>query len=136
MSAANEPNCEAGEETTMTFELSGSRALVTGASSGIGRAIARALAEKGVTLAIAARREAALASLAGEIEAAGHPRPTVLTADLSRPGEAARLAARATEALGGVDLLVNNAGVGISGGQLTVGDDPDARALFETNFWS
>lgn len=120
----------------MNIELSGSRALVTGASSGIGRAIARALAEKGVRLAVAARREPALTALADEIEAAGGARPVVLTADLSRPGEAARVAARATQALGGVDLLVNNAGVGLAGGQLTVGDDRDARALFETNFWS
>jgi short-subunit dehydrogenase len=116
--------------------LKGKRALVTGASSGIGRAIAAALAEAGVVVAISARREQALEKLADEIATRGHVRPTVLTADLSVRGEAKRLAARAREALGVIDLLVNNAGVGIGGAQAVVGDDAMARDLFETNFWS
>jgi short-subunit dehydrogenase len=60
----------------------------------------------------------------------------VLTADLSKRGEATRLGERALEALGRVDLLVNNAGVGIGGAQHVVGDDDMARELFETNYWS
>ncbi len=115
----------------MRMELSGKRALVTGASSGIGREIAKELAKHGVKLAITARRKAALDELAAEVGGA-----VVLEVDLSRRGAAAELAARATEALGGVDLLVNNAGVGIAGTQTVVADDDMARELFETNYWT
>ena len=120
----------------MKMQLFGKTALVTGASSGIGRALARALAKEGVVLAVSARRKAALDSLADEIEQAGARRPVVLTADLSKRGEARLLGERAIQALGRVDLLVNNAGVGIGGAQHVVGDDDMARELFETNYWS
>lgn len=120
----------------MRFELAGKTALVTGASSGIGRALAEALAAAGARLAVSARRADALAKLADEIAAAGHTRPVVLPADLSRRGEAGRLAASALEALGQVDVLVNNAGVAIGGAQHVVADDEMARELFETNYWS
>lgn len=96
----------------MKMQLFGKTALVTGASSGIGRALARALARQGVVLAVSARRKAALDSLADEIETAGGKRPVVLTADLSKRGEARLLGERAVTALGRVDILVNNAGVG------------------------
>jgi len=120
----------------MAMKLEGKKALVTGASSGIGRAAAKALALAGVELAISARREGALASLADEIEAAGGKRPRILTADLSQRGEARRLGEAALSALGAVDILVNNAGVGLGGAQAVVGDDDEARILFETNYWS
>jgi short-subunit dehydrogenase len=112
------------------------RALVTGASSGIGRAIAQALGARGAKLALAARRTEALEHLADEIADAGAPRPIVLPGDLSRAGEAERLGAAAREALGGVDLLVNNAGTSIKGRQDEVGDAAAARSLFEINYWS
>jgi short-subunit dehydrogenase len=113
-------------------------ALVTGASSGIGKAVAKRLAREGVHVAISARRTDALEALADEIERAGGKRPIVLLADLSKRGEAARLGAAAEAAFGsrGVDVLVSNAGVGIGGAQLIVADDDIARALFETNYWS
>jgi len=119
---------------TTTFET----ALVTGASSGIGRALAVRLAKEGVHVAISARRAEALQTLADEIERAGGKRPVVLVSDLSKRGEAAALGAAAEAAFGGrgVDLLVSNAGVGIGGAQLVVADDDIARALFETNYWS
>jgi uncharacterized protein len=120
----------------MKMQLFGKTALVTGASSGIGRALAKALGKQGVVLAISARRKAALDSLADEIEKAGGKRPVVLTADLSKRGEARLLGERALTALGRVDVLVNNAGVGIGGAQHVVGDDDMARELFETNYWS
>ena len=63
--------------------LSGKRVLITGASSGIGKAFARELARRGAVLAVAARRADALAALADEVERAGGVRPVVLTADLS-----------------------------------------------------
>ncbi len=120
----------------MKMQLYGKTALVTGASSGIGRALAKALAKQGVVLAVSARRKEALDRLADEIEKAGGKRPVVLTADLSKRGEARQLGALAVAALGRVDLLVNNAGVGIGGAQHVVGDDDMARELFETNYWS
>jgi hypothetical protein len=120
----------------MKIKLFGRTALVTGASSGIGRALAKALGSEGVVLAISARRKAALDSLADEIEKAGGKRPVVLTADLSKRGEARLLGERAVTALGRVDVLINNAGVGIGGAQHIVGDDDMARELFETNYWS
>jgi 3-oxoacyl-[acyl-carrier protein] reductase len=85
-------------------------ALVTGASSGIGRGIALALAAEGARLAVTARREEALAELAGEIEAAGGARPAVIVADFLAPEAPAAIARAATEALGAVEVLVNNAG--------------------------
>ncbi len=118
------------------MNLHDKRALVTGTSSGIGRLLALALARHGVRLAISARRSDPLEQLADEIAASGAGRPAVLPADLSVKGKAAGLAARALSALGEVDLLVNNAGVGIGGSQAVLGDDEMARALFETNFWS
>jgi NAD(P)-dependent dehydrogenase (short-subunit alcohol dehydrogenase family) len=113
-------------------------ALVTGASSGIGKALTLRLAKEGVHVAISARRKAALDALADEVERAGGRRPIVLPSDLSKRGEAAKLGAAAEEAFGGrgVDVLVSNAGVGIGGAQLVVADDDIARELFETNYWS
>lgn len=118
------------------MRLDGKKALITGASSGIGRALAKAMAKSGVQLAISARRKDALESLADEIELGGGKRPVVLTADLSVRGEARKLGERALEALGHVDLLINNAGVGLGGATAVVGDDDEARTLFETNYWS
>jgi short-subunit dehydrogenase len=118
------------------MKIDGKRALITGASSGIGKALAWELARRGALLALAARRTWALDELADAIAREGYPRPATIGADLSQPGAAAELARKATLALGGIDLLVNNAGVGIGGAQTLVGDDAMARELFETNFWS
>ena len=94
----------------MDLELAGRGALVTGASSGIGRGIALALAREGARLAVTARREAALTELADEIEAAGGPRPSTIVADFLSPGAPEQIATQATAALGAVEILVNNAG--------------------------
>jgi 3-oxoacyl-[acyl-carrier protein] reductase len=91
---------------TVDLQLAGRRALVTGASSGIGRGIALALAREGARLAVTARREAALTELADEIEASGGTRPTVIVADFLSPGAPEQIAAGA----GAVEILVNNAG--------------------------
>ena len=94
----------------MDLELKGKTALVTGASSGIGRGIALALGAEGVRLAIAARRRNLLDELANEIAARGAPRPAVIECDMMREDAAPTIARAALDALGAVDILVNNAG--------------------------
>jgi short-subunit dehydrogenase len=120
----------------MAEALAGRRILLTGASSGIGRKAAGMLAERGARLALVARREESLRELAGELSARGAPAPVVLAADLSRPGAAAEVAARAQIELGGVDVLVNNAGASIQGLAWVAGELAQAREVFETNLWS
>jgi short-subunit dehydrogenase len=116
--------------------LKGKRILLTGASSGIGWAAARKLSAAGAVLAVSARRRERLEALAQEIGRAGGPSPHVLVADLGSRGEAARLAEAALQALGGVDILINNAGTTIQGLTWVVGDRDEARGQFETNVWS
>lgn len=87
------------------FDLSGLKALVTGASGGIGTAIAKALAANGATVALSGTREAALRAVADET--GGH----VLPCDLGDSAAVDALVGRAVDALGGLDILVNNAGV-------------------------
>jgi len=118
------------------MKLRGQRLLVTGASSGIGFAMAIAFAKEGAVLAVSARRGDRLDQLAKRIESECGGRAIALVADLSRRGEAAELARRAVEALGGVDGLVNNAGIGLAGAQWIAADRDEAREVFETNFWS
>jgi 3-oxoacyl-[acyl-carrier protein] reductase len=110
------------------FDLSGRQALITGASGGIGGAIARALHAQGATIALAGTREAALTELAGELGERTH----VLTADLSRPDEPERLVREAEAALGGLDILVNNAGVTRDGLAMRMKDE-DWLAVLEVN---
>lgn len=94
----------------MNFEFTAQTALVTGASQGIGRAIARLLALQGVRVAMAARRTALLDELRAEILAQGGADPVIITADLYPDGSAEKLAAEATAALGHVDIVINSAG--------------------------
>jgi NAD(P)-dependent dehydrogenase (short-subunit alcohol dehydrogenase family) len=91
----------------MRIDLHDCRALVTGGSRGIGRAIATALVESGARVAVHCRAGRA----AAEEIVRGHAGSCVLTADLAAPREGVALLERAADALGGLDLLVNNAGV-------------------------
>jgi len=89
------------------FSLEGKRALVTGASGGIGGAIARSMHAQGATVALSGTREDALKALAGELGERAH----VLVANLAEASEVDALVGRAEEAMGGLDILVNNAGL-------------------------
>ncbi|NHO54574.1 3-oxoacyl-[acyl-carrier-protein] reductase [Acetobacter estunensis] len=91
------------------FNLTGKVALVTGASGGIGAAIARTLHKQGATVVLSGTREAVLAERAAEL---GGERVHIVTADLSDPAAADQLVARAEEVAGApLDILVNNAGL-------------------------
>jgi 3-oxoacyl-[acyl-carrier protein] reductase len=90
--------------------LAGSSVLVTGASKGIGRGIARIFARAGANVTIVARDEAALASAAKDLASEGGQIATV-AADISRPQDCRRIAEVAQERFGGIDVLCANAGV-------------------------
>src|SRR5690242_11327411 len=94
----------------MDLQLNNKTCLVTGASRGIGRGIAKVLAAEGCRVAVVARRASLLDELADEIAAAGHARPLVLAEDLTAEGAMPRIRARVLAELGGLDVLVNNAG--------------------------
>ena len=113
----------------MDLQLKDKTALVTGASVGIGRGIAVALAAEGVRLAVSARRVALLDTLADEIVAQGGPRPVVIESDLYADDAAAQLAAAALAGLGQVDILVNNAGGSRSFNELHVGEERWQEAM-------
>jgi NAD(P)-dependent dehydrogenase (short-subunit alcohol dehydrogenase family) len=97
------------ERVASPFSLEGKIAYVTGASRGIGRAIALALAANGADVALAARSEADLASVGAEIEGMGR-RALVCTGDLTDPDVVAGGVDRTIAELGGLDVVVNNAG--------------------------
>ncbi|MGH7057943.1 MAG: SDR family NAD(P)-dependent oxidoreductase, partial [Acetobacteraceae bacterium] len=99
-----------GEGTGMDLKLSGRTALVTGASMGIGRAIARALAAEGVRLAVVARRGELLEALGTEIVAQGSVQPAAIVQDIMARDAAVALRDRALAALGRVEIVVNCAG--------------------------
>jgi NAD(P)-dependent dehydrogenase (short-subunit alcohol dehydrogenase family) len=93
----------------MDLQLKGKRAIVTGGSRGIGKAIARQLAEEGVDVAIAARGREALEATAAEIAKATGRRIVAVVTDMGDDASVAALVATAVRELGGVDILVNNA---------------------------
>jgi NADP-dependent 3-hydroxy acid dehydrogenase YdfG len=99
----------------MAERLDGTVALVTGASSGIGEATARALAQQGAAVALAARREERLDQLAQDITRDGGGRALVLETDVTDKTQAQAVVARTVAELGRLDTLVNNAGVGLPG---------------------
>jgi short-subunit dehydrogenase len=115
--------------------LEGKRILVTGASSGIGWALAKAYAREKASLVLLARRGERLERLAGEIEAAHGLSPSTVVADLSVRGEA-RKAADAILTRGELDILVNNAGGAVGGSVWAVADGDEARDDFEVDFWA
>jgi len=113
----------------MDLQLQDKTALVTGASVGIGRAIALALAAEGVRLAITARRMDKLCELGAEIVAAGGLAPLLIEQDMYAADAAQRLAQAALAGLGRVDILVNNAGGSRSFKDLHVSEEQWQEAL-------
>ena len=113
------------------FDLSGKRAVVTGASGGIGGAIARALHAQGAVVTLSGTREDALNALATELKERAH----VAVADLSSSEGADGLIAAADKAMGGVDILVNNAGLTRDTLAMRMKDD-DWRLVLEVNLTS
>jgi NADP-dependent 3-hydroxy acid dehydrogenase YdfG len=97
--------------TDTGFDLEGERALVTGASSGIGKAVAFELAKSGARVALAARRTDRLSALADQLAAEYGTDALVVTTDVTDPGAVAEMVAETVDVFGGLDLVVNNAGI-------------------------
>jgi short-subunit dehydrogenase len=114
--------------------INGSAAAVTGAASGIGRALALELAARGCDLALADRDEAGLQSVAAEIVKA-HPRKvSTHRVDVGEPGQIAEFAAAASVAHPGLNIVINNAGVALLG-QFNEIEQAQMDWLFNINFW-
>jgi short-subunit dehydrogenase len=114
--------------------LQDKRALVTGASGGIGRAIALELARAGVDQVLVARREDRLAAVAEEVSRLGR-RAEIVVGDVTDPDTRRRALEMAREKLGGLDILVNNAGVSAHG-RFADADPDRLRPIMETNFFA
>jgi len=114
--------------------IRGAAAAVTGAASGIGRALALELAARGCDLALADRDEAGLQTVAAEIGRAHSQKITVHRVDVSEPKQIADFAQAATSAHPGLNIVVNNAGVALLG-QFSEIDQAQMDWLMDINFW-
>jgi short-subunit dehydrogenase len=114
--------------------INGAAAAVTGAASGIGRALALELAARGCDLALADRDEAGLKSVAAEIGKGYQRKVTVHRVDVGMPQEIADFATAATAAHPGLNIVVNNAGVALIGGFHEI-DQAQMDWLMNINFW-
>lgn len=115
----------------MARTLHGSRMLITGASSGIGRALAKKAAAEGARVAVVSRSADKLASLAAEVKGELLP----ITGDITREEDRARMLSTAAGRFGGLDVLVNNAGIA-SFGHFSTSSEAILRQIMETNFFA
>src|SRR5215831_1530405 len=113
----------------MELGLKGKTALVTGASEGIGMAVARKLSEEGVRVAICARTESKLKATAEEISRASGSDVVPITADLRSLAGGAGFVDEAAKRLGGIDILVNNAGASAFGPFVDLPDEAFVDAI-------
>ena len=109
-------------------DLNGTVAAITGASSGIGAATARALVDEGASVVVGARRKDRLTAMADELG----ERVAVVEMDVRNPHDSQRLVDQAFDSFGGLDAIVVNAGVGMYGGIMDQTDD-EIRAMIDTN---
>jgi short-subunit dehydrogenase len=114
--------------------IKGAAAAVTGAASGIGRALALELAARGCDLALADRDEAGLKAVAAEIGSDAKRKVTTHRVDVGEPGQIAAFAQAATSAHPALNILINNAGVALLG-QFGEIDQAQMDWLFNINFW-
>jgi 3-oxoacyl-[acyl-carrier protein] reductase len=114
------------------MSLSGSKAVVTGGTKGIGFAIARALIRASIDVVVSARHESEIANAITELNDIGPGRCAGVVCDVRNESQVKELFAHAATALGGIDILINNAGIGVFASvEETTGDD--FRAVIETN---
>ncbi len=121
----------------MQADLRNKTALVTGASSGIGEAVARELARRGCNVVLLARRRQRLEALASELSAPREgqsPRILAIEADVARDGDIERAVAQTHEAIGPIDIVVANAGISVIGPLMKLSLD-DHRRQLETNLF-
>src|SRR5277367_3586951 len=116
-------------DATMDLAMTGKKAIVTGASEGIGKAITLAFAREGVDVAICARRKEPLEATAAEIAKATGAKIFAIPADLTKPQDAESFVKKAHAALGRIDILVNNAGSAPGGVIEHLSEDDWAQAL-------
>lgn len=115
-------------------QLGGKVAIVTGATRGIGRAIARSLLEEDVRVCVGARSQDEIKSTITDLEKEHSSKVTGVVCDVRSPDQIQSLFARAVASFGGVDILVNNAGIGLS--KTVEQTTPDEfRAVLETNLF-
>ncbi|MFM8857171.1 MAG: SDR family NAD(P)-dependent oxidoreductase, partial [Actinomycetota bacterium] len=113
----------------MDLGLTGKRALITGGSSGLGLATARALAREGAIVSIAARNQNKLSSAVQSIEDGAHSGVHTIVCDVSEPDAVRALVERSRELMGGVDILIANAGGPPPGNFMTTPLDAYSEAL-------
>jgi NAD(P)-dependent dehydrogenase (short-subunit alcohol dehydrogenase family) len=116
------------------FALPGRKAVVTGASRGLGKAFATALAQAGADVAVVARTEADITAAASAITEATGRKIVPITADVTQRADTERMIAEADTALGGLDILVNNAGVCFHRPAFEVPDD-EWHQVFDVNVY-
>lgn len=120
----------------MMLNLKGLRVLITGASSGIGRALAFEFAEKGVKLTLASRKLDSLKRVVEEIKSScpDAQQPLIARCDITRRQDVRRLVVNSAHHFGGIDVFINNAGMGVYGdSEFTALED--FRSVMEVNFF-